>query len=165
MASDDVQLSPDAFALFRGTEQDRNEIVAMHRAYLDANTHDLNAEKLRKIWSAHPSCVFFNGTGYNYYGIDDWLKLWEYFRPRVKIVEPWKSTDVRLVGDGQIAVVTSIRTAMGKWTGKGEAPDWTQKPWRSRATEVFARENGRWKCVHIHISTEPDGPRHEQRGG
>ena len=163
--TDDVQLSPSAFALFTGSKQDRDEIIAMHRAYLDANTNDLSASDLRKIWSADPNCVFFNGTGYNYYGIDDWLKLWEYFRPRVKIVEPWKSMDVRLVGDDKTAVVTSIRTARGKWTGKTAAPEWTEKPWRSRATEVFRKENGAWKCVHIHISTEPEGLRHEERGG
>jgi ketosteroid isomerase-like protein len=163
MSDKDVELSDQAFALFAGSEQDRKDIITIHRAYLDANTNNLNAAELRKIWSNHPSCVFFNGTGYNYYGIDDWLKLWEYYRPRVKIVEPWQSSDVRLIGDGRMAVVTSIRNASGQWTGEGQPPDWTLKRWKSRCTEVFSKDDGQWKCVHIHISTEPDGLRHEQR--
>jgi ketosteroid isomerase-like protein len=152
MSDKDVELSDQAFALFSGSEQDRKDIIT-----------NLNAAELRKIWSNHPSCVFFNGTGYNYYGIDDWLKLWEYYRPRVKIVEPWQSSDVRLIGDGRMAVVTSIRNASGQWTGEGQPPDWTLKRWRSRCTEVFSKDGGQWKCVHIHISTEPEGQRHEQR--
>jgi ketosteroid isomerase-like protein len=91
------------------------------------------------------------------------LKLWEYYRPRVKIVEPWQSSDVRLIGDGRIAVVTSIRNARGQWTGEGQPPDWTLKRWRSRCTEVFSKDGWQWKCVHIHISTEPEGQRHEQQ--
>lgn len=165
MADDYVKLSEHAFALFSGSEQDRRDILAMHKAYLDANSNSLNEADLRKIWSHDPRCVFFNGTGYNYYGIEDWLKLWTYFRPRTNIQEPWKSEDVRLIGDGNCAVVASIRTAKGSWTSGDEQPDWTDKLWRSRATEVFQKENGKWKCVHIHISTEPEGPRFEQREG
>ena len=66
MSDKDVELGDQAFALFTGSEQDRKDIIAIHRAYLDANTNNLNAAELRKIWSNHPSCVFFNGTGYNY---------------------------------------------------------------------------------------------------
>jgi ketosteroid isomerase-like protein len=164
MASGDVKLNDNAFALFTGSEQDRKDVIAIHRAYLDANTNDLNEQDLRAIWSSNPNCVFFNGTGYNYYGIEDWLKLWAYFRTRVKIIEPWTSFDVRLIGDDRIAVVTSGRVAKGQWIGSGPAPEWTMKQWRSRSTEVFRKEKGAWKCVHIHISTEAEGPRHEQRG-
>ena len=29
--------------------------------------------------------------------------------------------------------------------------------------EVFSKDGWQWKCVHIHISTEPEGQRHEQQ--
>jgi ketosteroid isomerase-like protein len=158
-----VTLSKDAFAFFEGNETDRRDILAMHRAYLDANSNNLNAEDLRKIWSDDPRCVWFNGTGYNYYGIEDWLKLWTYFRARTTITEPWRSTDVHLIGDGKYAVVTSIRTTRGSWTSDDQVPDWVNKNWRSRSTEVFRKKDGVWKCIHIHVSTEPEGVRFEQR--
>ena len=164
MPKDTLKLSDKAFDLFLGSEQDKKRILEMHKAYLDANTKNLDLNLLRKIWSANPACVWFNGTGYNYYGLDDWAKLWDYFRTRVEIVDPWQSTDVRLIGDGNMAVVTSERSATGKWIGSGEAPEWTKGRWHSRSTEVFMRENGEWKCVHVHISTKHDGLRHEQRG-
>lgn len=163
MPTGEVKLNDNAFAMFKGSEQDRKDIIAIHRAYLDANTNSLSEQELRAIWSADPNCVWFNGTGFNYYGLEDWLKLWAYYRERVRVTEPWGSYDVRVIGDGDMAVVTSGRVAMGEWIGKEAAPEWTRKRWRSRSTEVFRKTNGKWECVHIHVSTEPEGPRHEQR--
>jgi len=163
MSDDIVKLSDQAYSLFTGAEADAQVLLKMHRAYLDANSNGLDRESLKKIWSHNPACVWFNGTGYNYYGIEDWLKLWKYFGPRCEILEPWRSADVRLIGNGEIAVVTSERTAKGRWKSSNEKPDWTGEIWPSRSTEVFARENGEWRCVHVHISTQAQGKRHEER--
>lgn len=163
MSDEIVQLSDQAFSQFTGTKQDADALIAMHKAYLDANSAGLDGEALQKIWSHDPDCVWFNGTGYNYYGIEDWLKLWAYFGPRCDILEPWRSSDVRLIGNGEVCVVTSVRTARGRWKSSSEQPDWTGENWPSRSTEVFVRENGEWRCVHIHISTQAEGVRHEQR--
>ncbi len=165
MSETGYELAPCAFDLFTGDDQDRADILAMHQAYLDANTDGLNGEKLAKIWSSHPACVYFNGNGHNYYGLADWLGLWDYYGPRVKIVEPWRSTDVRLIGDGSFAVVTALRTSTGVWIGEGEAPEWTKRKWMSRSTEVFMKADGVWRCAHLHVSTVADGPRHETRAG
>lgn len=163
MSDDIVKLSDKVYSLFTGSKADAQAILKLHRAYLDANSNGLDREGLKKIWSHNPDCVWFNGTGYNYFGIQDWLKLWEYFRPRCDILEPWRSHDVRLIGNGEIAVVTSERTAKGRWKSESEEPDWTGENWPSRSTEVFARENGEWRCVHVHISTQAQGKRHEER--
>ena len=128
-SDDRVQLSDHAFDLFTGSEQDKREILQLHRDYLDANTNNLDAALLRRTWSENPSCVWFNGTGYVYYGIDDWLKLWDYFRSRIKIVVPWSSQEVRLIGGGgDTAVVTCNRTGTGQWIGTEDKPPMVDEP-------------------------------------
>ena len=159
-----VQLSDKAFSLFEGTDQDKEELLALHRGYLHANSIGLNVPALRKVWSDNPDCVWFNSTGYNYKGIEEWAKLWEYFGDRVEITEPWRSTDVRLIGNSDFAVITCERTAMGKWKSAENEPHWTGNSWPSRSTEAFRRENGKWMCVHVHISTRETGPRPEEQG-
>ena len=42
-----VTLTDNAFALFIGSKQDREDVLAIHQAYLDANTNDLSEEQLR----------------------------------------------------------------------------------------------------------------------
>jgi ketosteroid isomerase-like protein len=145
-------------ALFTGTEQDRKDILSKHQAYLDAN-YELDREWLKKIWSNHPSCVFFNGNGHTYYGLEHWLKLWKFYKTQFKTDEGWKSTDVRLIGDSDLAVVTCHRTAKLSWIGGSEAAPFSGKTWYSKTTEVFRKENGQWKCVHIHVSTDNQDPR------
>ncbi len=147
---------------FSGSESDRNRLLELHRQYLDSNL-TLDTEALRKIWSGNPDCVFFNGNGYTYHGLAHWTKLWDFYRDQVKTAEPWQSTDVRLTGGGDMALLTCERTCKVDWTGEGEgegeAPDFTNKVWKTRSTEVYARENGDWRCVHLHISTATEGPR------
>lgn len=159
-----VQLSEHAFALFEGTEEDKEQLLALHKGYLEANSIGLNVEALRKVWSADPHCVWFNSTGYTYKGIEDWAKLWAFFGPRTEITKPWQSTDVRLIGNSDFAVITCERTAAGSWKSDDGEPHWTGADWPSRSTEAFRRENGKWICVHVHISTRETGLRPEQRG-
>ncbi len=164
MAQDRIELSKDAMALFHGSEQDKKELLQLHLDYLDANTNNLDEALLRQAWSADPACVFFNSTGYNYYGIEDWLKLWQHFRPRLENTEPRRSQDVRLIGNGQVASIVCVRTARITWKGDEETPPFANKLWRSRSTEVCMREGDKWKCVHVHISHLAEGARYEQRG-
>ena len=163
MSEPTVELSEHAFAMFEGTEQDKQELLALHEGYLDANSNGLDVAALRNLWSADPRCVWFNSTGYTYRGIEDWAKLWDYFGPRTEITRPWRSTDVRLIGNREYAVITCERTAAGRWKSADAEPHWTGADWPSRSTEVFRRENGRWVCVHVHISTRETGRRPEER--
>ena len=163
MEDDIVKLSERAFSLFEGTDEDKDDLLKLHRGYLHANSLGLNVDALREVWSADPDCVWFNSTGYNYFGIEDWAKLWTYFGARVEITEPWRSTDVRLIGNSDYAVITCERTAMGRWKSEDNEPHWTGDHWPSRSTEVFSKKNDKWICVHAHISTRETGPRPEQQ--
>ena len=156
------ELSENAFSLFEGTEKDKEALLALHQGYLEANSRGLDVDLLRKVWSNHLDCVWFNSTGYTYHGIDDWAKLWDYFGPRTEITKPWRSFDVRLIGNSDYSVITCERTAAGRWKSDEAEPHWTGDEWPSRSTEVFRRENGRWICVHVHISTRSTGPRPEE---
>ena len=143
---------------FSGSEADRKRILELHQQYLDSNL-TLDTEALRKLWSENPACVFFNGNGYTYYGIDHWTKLWDFYRDQVKTAEPWRSTDERLMGGGDMALLTCERICKVDWTGEGEAASFTGGVWKTRSTEVYVREKGDWRCVHLHISTAADPPR------
>jgi ketosteroid isomerase-like protein len=137
--------------LFRGSDDDVAEILEMHRAYLRASSNRLDAEALKKIWSPHPSCVFFHSAGYILRGLSDWLNLWDRARGRLTTSSPWRSFDVRLIGDARMAVVTASRTT-------GFVIDGANNVWKSRSTEVFVKEDGQWRCVHIHVSNAADNP-------
>ena len=143
---------------FSGSESDRKRLLELHRQYLDSNL-TLDTEALRGIWSGNPDCVFFNGNGYTYHGLAHWTRLWDFYRDQVQTAEPWRSTDVRLTGGGDMALLTCERTCKVDWTGEGAAADFTNKVWKTRSTEVYVRENGDWRCVHLHISTAAEGPR------
>jgi ketosteroid isomerase-like protein len=148
-----------------GSDEERRQVLEAHRAYLRVNSA-IDATGLRQIWSSHPDRVFFNGNGHTYRGIEHWLKLWDYYRPRLDVIEPFQSKDVHVTIRGDMALVTSDRTAQVRWrptnvsslgvladtVGSGQV-----RPWHSRSTEVFVREAGQWKCVHIHLSTNAEG--------
>jgi ketosteroid isomerase-like protein len=137
--------------LFHGSDQDLAEIVDMHLAYLQASSNRLDADALKKIWNPHPSCLFFHSAGYILRGLGDWLKLWDHARARLKTSSPWRSFDLHGIGDGKMAVVVASRTT-------GFVINNAETTWRSRSTEVFTKENGRWLCSHIHVSNATDNP-------
>jgi ketosteroid isomerase-like protein len=51
-----------------------------------------------------------------------------------------------VLGAGDIAV------AAAPWTSTGYAPDGTRFDRPGRATLMFARRDGQWRCVHSHMS-------------
>ena len=143
---------------FRGSDEDRVRLMELHQAYLDANL-TMDNDAVRKLWSDDPNCVFFNSNGFTYHGIEQWTKLWDHYRPLITFDEPFRSSDVRLIGTKDMAVVTCERTAKIAWTGAEPAPAVADRTWLSKTTEVFVREGDDWRCVHIHVSASAEGPR------
>jgi ketosteroid isomerase-like protein len=141
-----------------GTAADRARLLEVHQMYLAANGWDTTT--LRKIWSDNPTSMFFNLNGHTYVGLEHWLRLWDFYGPRMKTVAPWVSFDMKVIIRGDMAVISCHRTSQVKWEGE-TAPEkgWMEKELRSRSTEVFVKERGDWKLVHAHFSVAGDGER------
>ncbi len=143
-----------------GTEADRRRLLEVHRAYLAANDR-FDVEGLRRVWSADPTNVFFNLNGHTYVGLEEqWAPLWRYYGTRLRTTEPWRSSDLKVLVRGDMAVISCHRTCRLDWVGEGPPPaGFANRPVRSRSTEVLAREGGDWKVVHVHFSVASDDPR------
>jgi ketosteroid isomerase-like protein len=160
--ADDPSIAPrtDERPVFDGgSAEDQAALLAVHHAFLAAND-PIDADMLRTVWSADPDNLFFNTNGYTYYGLDDWLTVWDYYRPRFKMLKPYSPGDVRVVVRGDMAAITADYVGRNKtWVG-GEA---SHNPRYYRATQIARREEDGWKVVHAHFSEGNLGPRPEQR--
>jgi len=141
-----------------GSDSDRQRLLELHRGYLIANG-TLDTEALRRIWSDDPASVFFNLNGHTYVGLDQWTRLWDHYRSCFETADPWTSSGVRVIIRGDMAVITCHRRSRLRWIGDGPAPAFVDRPLASRSTEVFVRDAGGWRAVHVHFSPSSDGPR------
>lgn len=145
-----------------GSEADRQQLLGLYDDFRRANDA-LDGAALRKVWSADPHTVFFNTNGHAYYGIDDWLKIWDHYRTRLELVKPGGSGAIRIVIRGDMALITDDHVGrFWKWIGQEGEPDFLiGKPY-IRATMVCVREDERWMVVHAHFSSGNIGPRPDQ---
>jgi ketosteroid isomerase-like protein len=160
--ADDTSIAPhtDRQPVFDGgSPADHAALLGVHHAFLAAND-PIDANMLRKVWSDDPEHVFFNTNGYTYYGLDDWLKVWDYYRPRFKVLQPYTPGDVRGIVQGNIAVVVADYVGRNKaWIGSESS----HNPRYYRATQIVVREPEGWRVIHAHFSEGNLGPRPEQR--
>jgi len=144
-----------------GTEADRQRVLELQQAYLDANaTFDWVA--LDKIWSHDATNVFFNMNGHTYVGLAHWTALWKYYRERIE-TGLWEPYDIKVMINGNVAVVTCHRRTRRRWKGPASErpPEHADKSFISRSTMVMTRdhEHGDWKTVHVHFSEASPGAR------
>jgi ketosteroid isomerase-like protein len=140
-------------------ETDHEQILAAHDAYLRANAaYDWHA--LKAIWSDDPTSVFFNMNGHTYVGLEQWGRLWQYYRQH-KESGWWEPFDVKVIVRGDMAVVTCHRKTRSRWKRETGTPDagHEDKAFISRSTMVLVRDRGEWKTVHAHFSEGRDTPR------
>ena len=139
-------------------EHDRDELIRLHRAYLNANAH-VDPNLLKGVWSEDPSNLYFNLSGHNYRGLNHWGKLWDYYRPLIEGSRQWRSFDnwVQVVGD--VGWITSSRYSPATWHGDEAENPIPQGLWLSRSTEIFRRESAGWRIVHAHFSAGNGEPR------
>jgi len=143
-----------------GSEADQQQLLQLYYRFRVINDA-LDGDALRQIWSADPQNVFFNSNGHTYYGLDDWLKIWDYYRPRMQALKPGGSGQIRILARDEMAVIIddhSGHTRVRQWTGASTTPTIVENAC-SRVTLVCVREKGEWKVVHAHFSVT----RHERR--
>jgi hypothetical protein len=145
-----------------GSETDRAGLVEFYNRLRVANDR-LDPVLLREIWSADPGGVFFNTNGHTYYGLEDWLKIWSHYGPRLKRGQPAGTGQLRILVRDDIAVIIDDRCGRTLQWPDGVKPPPFVTPY-FRATVVCRREGGRWKGLHVHYSSGQMGPRPEAVG-
>jgi ketosteroid isomerase-like protein len=130
--------------------QQEHELLEQHAEYLKVNA-ELDATRLRELWSEDPRNVFFNLSGHNYQGLEHWLALWEYYRPRLKAVIPWTPFDEVARVEGDVGWVTCSRYTQLQWVCEGSSP-FNEDVLLSRSTLIYVRKDGKWRVAHAHFS-------------
>ena len=82
-------------------------------------------------------------------GIVDRKRFFEVITSGALTHEKMESEDLRVRVYGDSAVVTAVTRAKGKFMGQGFS---TQE----RATDVFVKREGRWRCVLTHLTRLPN---------
>ena len=148
-----------------GSRTDQEALLRLYYRFRVVNDA-LDGDALGELWSAEPSNVFFNSNGHTYYGLADWLKIWDYYRPRMRALKPGGSGQIRIVVKDGMAVVIddhSGHARVREWIGEQTTPTIVENAC-SRVTLVCVRDGGVWKVVHAHFSVTRHGPRPDQGG-
>jgi hypothetical protein len=143
-----------------GTEADKEAVLAQHEAYLTANAI-FDWDTLRdEIWSTDPGAMFFNMNGRTYFGVDHWVKLWQYYKDHF-VSGYWTPFDMGGEIGSEAAVIWCHRNTKRRWNGDERPEDGvhSDKDYVSRSTMVFRKEDGIWRVIHVHFSEVVDGPR------
>ena len=137
--------------LVGGSEADREALLALHAAYLEANAR-FDREALAGIWSGAGWATFFNLNGHTYVGREHWIELWKYYAGKLE-TGAWTPSDIGgTVADG-LAVIWCHRRTRLRWVGEGERPSALHDAdFVSRSTMVFRKEAAGWRVVHVHFS-------------
>lgn len=154
-----------------GTAEDQRALRDLHHRFLAANDV-LDHGQLDGIWSFGPENWYFNLNGYNFYGVEDWHRIWDFYRSRFALVAPYDPgrLQIRIHGDlGFVAAEYIGRTK--RWSGTTDAGDspveqhsqrFAEDLAHYRSTQVCERTADGWKVVHAHFSVQELGPRPDQ---
>ena len=147
-------------SLTGGDEADRDAVLALHHAYIEANA-SFDWERLQSIFSAADDAEFFNLNGHTYKGRDHWTQLWRYYGGQVSSTF-WTPYEISGTLDAHTAVVWCHRRCRRRWTGT-DAPitdiAYDNSEFMSRSTMIFRKEGGEWRVLHAHFSRGEEGPR------
>lgn len=137
-----------------GSEKDRQDVLALHQKYLEANAV-LDWETLRdSLWCSDEDAIYFNLNGHTYVGRSQWVRLWQYYLTQTQIGD-WIPYDIAGLVSPDLAVIWCHRKCQFKWVGNDPRPDQgmhADKEFISRSTMVFKKENGQWRVGHVHFS-------------
>jgi len=142
-----------------GSEEDRAAVAGQHEAYLVANAK-FDWDHLMSVFSDSPWAEYFNLNGHIYKGRDHWIELWKYYINQ-QTTGYWKPFELTGLLSGDLATVWCKRETVSTWFGQDKPMmgSGESKPFISRSTMIFHRENGEWRCVHVHFSKLNDDER------
>jgi hypothetical protein len=146
-------------------EQDRQDILKVHKDWWEANC-GLDIPRMASCFPKGMNYLMFNLNGHPYFGIDEKVKLWEWYQKEIDIPEigDLRIMKLEIKGDlGWIAAegIFPLRPTGASGTGSETWQiDQTEiTRFRLRATEIYHRDDGEgkpvWKMWHFHCSPLP----------
>ena len=106
--------------LIGGSDADRESLLALHAAYLEANA-SFDWAALDGIWSGSDWATFFNLNGHTYVGRDHWIRLWKFYAGKLE-TGAWTPYDIGgAIGDGLAAIWCHRKTRL-RWLDEGDRP-------------------------------------------
>ena len=151
-------------------EQARSEIVAVHKAWWEANM-GLRIPEMSACFPSGDNYLMFNLNGHPYFGIDEKVKLWEFYADQLEIPELPDIRIMKLEIHGDMAWLACeglfpIREIGAEGTAAellevGESV--VHVP--LRATEIYHRDDGAGNPVWTmwHFNSSPLPPEDEPR--
>ena len=123
----------------------RGEILAWLETFAGF-VREVDYAGARPMW--HPDVLAFGTYNDVIQGLETAIATqWDNVWPRTaRFAFNLANTHVLASADGGMAV------AVTPWTSTGYAEDGTEFDRPGRATMVFARDGGAWRCVHSHMS-------------
>jgi ketosteroid isomerase-like protein len=158
--------------LIGGSAEDQQALRDLHHRFLAANDV-LDYSLLDPLWSTGPEHWYFNLNGYNFYGVEDWHHIWDFYRPRFALVAPYSPGRLQIRVDGDMGFVAAEYIGRTKrWTGADAATSAVETHSKQfaedlahyRSTQVCQRTAEGWKVVHAHFSIQELGARPDQTG-
>jgi hypothetical protein len=156
-------------------DDDRTAILTLHQDWWEAN-HQLVIPTMEPVFpTGDTSYLMFNLNGHPYFGIEEKVKLWEFYQQNLDVVKYPDIQIMRLTISGDMAFIACegffpIRVVGESGTGSATwevDDDEDYDNFRLRATEIYQRDDGDgnpvWKMWHFHASPMPDGD--EERPG
>ncbi len=142
----------------RGQTKDRDEVLALHHKWMEANRKG-SIPMMREVFVAGDKFDGFNLNGHRYETIAEWATLWKFLgQSFVKVSVP-DDTRLDIWIRGDVAWVASESEIIITMADGSRFPGST----RFRSTEVYSREDERgnkvWKMWHFHCSPIAEGPR------
>ncbi|MEV7011217.1 nuclear transport factor 2 family protein [Streptosporangium sp. NPDC051022] len=138
-----------------GDDEAREALVELHHRFLRANDH-LDYEALTQAWDDTPTNRSFNTNGFTYENLADWENIWNFYRPKFKLLGPYSPGRLHIIIRGDMACLSADYVSRDKaWVGDGEV----HNPPYYRATQVAVRSADGWKVVHAHFSVQGEGER------
>jgi ketosteroid isomerase-like protein len=146
-------------------QADREEILARHKDWWEANA-GLDIPRMANCFPKGMNYLMFNLNGHPYFGLDEKVKLWEWYTDQLDIT----MGDIRIMKfeiSGDMAWIGCegifpLRLIGAEGTGSETWQVDTEKeydPFRLRATEIYRRDDGEgnpvWKMWHFHASPLP----------
>jgi ketosteroid isomerase-like protein len=133
-------------------EDDRREILRVHNLWADANRKG-SIPMMRQAFVAGDKFMGFNLNGHTYGSIEEWAKLWEFYKGVFARATLGKDEKLHITVRGDVGWLTCENDFRVQLVD-GTEPRGSGK---FRSTEVYVREDetGRpvWKMWHGHFSS------------
>lgn len=142
--------------------EDQDALVELYRAYWTANDV-LKNDLLDGVYTTNEGAIFFNTNGHVYHGLADWLNIWDFYRPRMRMLEPARGGTLRIIARDGLAVLIDDHVVRSyEWRAEEDEPNFVRGNPNVRMTFVCRREPVGWRIVHVHFSERATGLRPDQ---